>query len=213
MPEILCFGDSNTHGSRPMLPEFGDVRRWGRDVRWPCVMARDLGPDWHLIEEGHPGRTTVHDDPIEGPYRNGRRMIKAVLETHGPVEVLVLMLGTNDHKARFGLTGRDIALGAGRLVEIALASGLPEQVLLVCPPKVLERGDPAEVFTGAEARSAGLAAKFADVAQEQGVAFFDAGGVIESHPDEGVHFDAAAHRALGAAIAVKVQSMMQGNAT
>lgn len=209
MADILCFGDSNTHGSRPMLPKFDGGGRWGRDVRWPCVMARSLGPDWHLIEEGHPGRTTVLDDPIEGQHRNGRRMLPAVLESHGPLDVMVLMLGTNDQKARFGLTGRDIALGAGRLVEMAKASGLVEHILLVCPPPVLERGDLAEMFSGAEARSAGLAQKYADVAREHCVAFLDAGSVIESDPDEGVHFDDSGHQMLGVAIARKVQVMMQ----
>ncbi|PSL19671.1 SGNH/GDSL hydrolase family protein [Shimia abyssi] len=213
MPDILCFGDSNTHGTCPMVPEFGGIERFGRDLRWPCVMARALGADWHLIEEGQPGRTTVLDDPIEGEHRNGRRVLPAIIESHGPIDVMIIMLGTNDQKARFGLTGRDIALGAGRLVEMALASGKVGRVLMVCPPPVLERGEANEVFAGAEARSAGLATKYAEVARALGVAFFDAGGVIESHPDEGVHFGGAAHRALGVAIAGKVHTMMQESAT
>ena len=65
MPILLCFGDSNTHGSIPMLHR-DDSRRFGPDERWPGVLRRELGAGWTVIEEGLPGRTTLHDDPIEG---------------------------------------------------------------------------------------------------------------------------------------------------
>lgn len=206
MKTVLCFGDSNTYGTLPMTSLDHD-ERFDMDTRWPRVMAADLGEGWHLVEEGHPGRTTVHDDPIEGIHRNGSRILLAILDSHRPVDVLVLMLGTNDHKQRFGLGTQDIAMGAGKLVAMAQASGRVDKILLVCPPKCLERGVLAQVFAGSEARSDGLAGEMAREAATKGVAFFDAGTVIESDPVDGVHFSAEAHVALGHAIAEKVQTL------
>lgn len=205
MKTVLCFGDSNTYGTVPMTRLDHD-ERFDMDTRWPRVMAAGLGGGWHLVEEGHPGRTTVHDDPIEGIHRNGARILPAILDSHRPVDLLILMLGTNDHKQRFGLGTQDIAMGAGRLVTMAQASGRVDKILLVCPPKCLERGVLAQVFAGAEARSEGLAAEMAREAASKGVAFFDAGTVIDSDPLDGVHFSAAGHRALGRAMAEQVAS-------
>ena len=206
MKTILCFGDSNTFGTPPM-ERLGEDRRFDLETRWPRVMANALGEGWHLVEEGHPGRTTVHDDPVEGEHRNAVRVLLAILESHRPVDVLVIMLGTNDHKQRFALGTQDIAFGAARLVDMALASGRVKQVLLVCPPKVLERGVLAQMFAGAEARSEGLAEEMARVARARGVAFFDAGSVIGSDDLDGVHFGAEAHGVLGAAMAEQVKAL------
>lgn len=206
MKTVLCFGDSNTYGTPPM-ERLGEDRRFGLDTRWPRIMAAALGAGWHLVEEGLPGRTTVHDDPVEGEHRNGARVLLAAIESHRPVDVLVIMLGTNDTKQRFGLGTQDIAFGAGRLVRIAQASGHVGKILLVCPPKVLERGVLGQIFAGAEARSDGLAAEMAREAGVQGVGFFDAGSVIESDPLDGVHFGEAAHAALGASMAQQVVAL------
>ncbi|MAC77793.1 MAG: hydrolase [Rhodobacteraceae bacterium] len=206
MKTVLCFGDSNTYGTLPM-PSLDHDERYGMDTRWPRVMAAGLGEGWHLVEEGHPGRTTVHDDPIEGIHRNGARILLAILDSHRPVDVLVLMLGTNDHKQRFGLGPQDIAMGAGRLVAMAQASGRVDKILLVCPPKCLERGVLAQIFAGAEARGKGLADEMKREAAAKGVAFFDAGTVIESDPVDGVHFSAEAHVALGQAMVEQVLAL------
>ena len=71
---ILCFGDSNTHGTRPM-PSLDGAGRFGHEARWPSVMGKDLGSEFEVITEGHPGRTTVHDDPMTGEYRSGVRVL------------------------------------------------------------------------------------------------------------------------------------------
>src|SRR5262245_55715080 len=64
---VLCFGDSNTHGQ---IPGRGPLERYRRDQRWGGVLEKNLGPGWQVIEEGLSGRTTVRDDPIEGPHKN-----------------------------------------------------------------------------------------------------------------------------------------------
>src|SRR5579871_481979 len=100
MKRIMCYGDSNTHGTAPMK-DMDDVHRLGPDERWPCIMAKTLGAGWTLVEEGLPGRTTVHDDPIEGVYKNGKSFLPGCLESHWPLDAIVVMLGTNDLKPRF----------------------------------------------------------------------------------------------------------------
>ena len=203
---VVCFGDSNTHGTPPMAA-LSDDARFGPDIRWPRIMSDELGGDWDLVEEGHPGRTTVFDDPIEGAHRNGFRVLPSIIESHKWIDVLVLMLGTNDSKQRFGLTTLDIALGMGRLAELAVASPYVKQTLVVCPPPVLERAALAEIFQGAEQRTNGLADKMERVAKFRGAYFFDAGTVIESDPLDGVHFSEESHAKLGKVIAARVKEV------
>ena len=87
---LVCFGDSNTHGSPPWSGE--PAPRYGPDVRWPGVLAAALGPSWRVHEEGLPGRTTVHPDQVEGGHLSGLAALPVVLGTHSPIDVLVIML-------------------------------------------------------------------------------------------------------------------------
>lgn len=208
MKTVLCFGDSNTYGTHPM-PHLSYAKRFGREIRWPTVMASGLGSTVHLIDEGHPGRTTVHDDPIEGLYKNGSRILTAILESHCPIDLLILNLGANDHKQRFGLTTQDIAFGVGVLVDMAKASGLVRDTLVICPPKVQEKGCLAEIFAGAKARSDGLADHMARVAKARDVHFVDAGAHIETDPLDGVHYSDAAHQKLAGVLVPVVKDILE----
>jgi len=202
---VLLFGDSNTHGTTPM-GDPGDIGRHSEDVRWPGVLARTLGQGWRVIDEGHPGRTTLHDDPIEGAHKNGLRALPALLESHRALDLVVILLGTNDLKARFSVTASDIAASAERLILTVKQSnagpglGAPP-VLLVAPPPIVETGCLAGMFEGGAAKSLSLGARMAEAAERQGVAFLDLAGRVEVDPLDGIHYDIAAHAALGAAVA------------
>ena len=91
MKTVLCYGDSNTYGYDPR-----SGLRYPASVRWTCRLATLLGPDYHVIEEGCNGRTTVFDDPIEG-WKNGLGYLKPCLNSHKPVDIVILMLGPEDH--------------------------------------------------------------------------------------------------------------------
>lgn len=203
MPVILCYGDSNTHGTLPM-ENLGVQGRHPPGLRWPDVMAATVGPDYRVIDEGLPGRTTVHDDVIEGGMRNGLTVLPAVLHSHRPIDLMVLMLGTNDLKHRFPVTAYEITRSLERLVLATRAEGVVEDILLVAPVPVRECGSLAEVFAGAEARQRGLTGMIADCAERLGCGFFDAGSVAEVSPLDGVHFGADEHKALGQAMAKAV---------
>lgn len=209
---VLCFGDSNTHGTRA-LRHATDLRRFDRDVRWPGQMATALGNDWHVIEEGHPSRTTVHDDPVEGPHKNGLTVLPALLDSHRPIDLVIVMLGTNDLKMRYSLPAMDIAASLLRLITCIKSSiagvdlGAPK-ILIVAPVPILETGYLAEMFEGGAAKSQKLAGYFAAIAKRSDVGFFDAGSVAQVDPVDGIHLLPAAHAAIGAAIAAAVTEMI-----
>jgi lysophospholipase L1-like esterase len=205
MTTILCYGDSNTHGTMP-FEELGVRRRHPRGSRWPDAMAAALGPRFEVIAEGLPGRTTVHDDPVEGGKRSGLDVLPAVLLSHEPVDLMIVMLGTNDLKPRFSVTAHEIARSVERLVIAArqLMPGLP--VMVFAPVPVREAGSLALVFEGAEARQVGLPAHLRDVATRQDCGFLDVGLGVDVSPVDGVHWDAEAHRSFGAVAATALRA-------
>jgi lysophospholipase L1-like esterase len=190
-----------------------DGGRFPPDARWPNIMATALGPGYEVIAEGHPGRTTLHDDPVEGAHRNGLRVLPAILESHAPIDLVILMLGTNDLKTRFAVTAADIAQSMGRLVDGVRASGTAPDgrapgVLVVVPPPILEVGELGEMFQGGAVKSRGLSAACAVMAARRDVAVFDAGAVIAVSPLDGIHYEAEAQRALGRALAEAVRARL-----
>ena len=206
---VLLFGDSNTHGTMPM-PDLDFQGRFGREERWTGRLAKLL-PDWEVIAEGHPGRTTVHDDPVEGAHRNGLTVLPALLESHRPIDVVLVMLGTNDLKERFSVNACDIALSLERLVRVIRASeagpgGGSPGVLLVAPPPIVEVGCLAGMFAGGAVKSQRLAAEVRASAARLGVPFVDAGEVVEVSPIDGIHYGPEANPALAGAFAAAIRS-------
>ena len=117
MKHLLCFGDSNTWGYVP-----GSGQRFPLEVRWPGVLQARLDNDYRIIEEGLNGRTTIHEDP-ERDGRNGRLFLGPLLESHAPLDLLILMLGSNDLMPCYASIAADVAAGVGILLDIAAASG------------------------------------------------------------------------------------------
>lgn len=207
MPRVLLYGDSNTFGTAPMAAS-GSEAVHASGVRWGDGLAQALGTDWDVVIEGLPGRTTAYDDPVEGAFRNGLTILPAILHSHKPIDLLVICLGTNDQKKRFGLVAEDVAEGMARLAREAWTSGAVARVLLVAPPPLKECGAFAEMFEGAERRGAGLSDHIARVASAEDAGFFDAGRVIAVDETDGIHWSAEAHRALGLALVDVVQGMI-----
>lgn len=210
MKTVLCYGDSNTWGYDPATEA-----RYPLEARWVSVLARELGPGYLVIPEGLNGRTTVWPDPVEGEYKSGKTYLIPCLESHHPVDLVVLMLGTNDLKHRFGLSAWDIAHCAGTLVEMIRAStfgpdGLRPDVLLLAPPPTCVKGTTFEdMFAGADEKSRDLGMQYRLVADEYGCDFLDTATVIASSKVDGIHFDASELTKLGKAAAAAVKKILE----
>ena len=111
MKTIMCYGDSNTFGTNP------HGGRWRREVRWTGKLQQLLGDQYYVIEEGCGGRTTVWNDDLE-LFKNGRKSLPVALATHKPIDLVIIMLGTNDCKTRFQALPCDIAEGVRQLAEL-----------------------------------------------------------------------------------------------
>lgn len=209
MRTILCFGDSNTWG---LDPETG--QRFERDVRWPGVLRRSLGPGYEVVEEGLSGRTTVFTDPLE-PHRSGKEYLLPCLQSHAPIDVVILLLGTNDTQARYHVSALEISLGVGVLVEIITNSttgsggGAPD-VLLLAPPPIVDVPEPwTDSFIGAREKSLKLPEHYRNIAEEYQCAFVNTAQYVESSAGDGVHWEASAHDTLGKALVGYIQELLE----
>jgi lysophospholipase L1-like esterase len=207
---VLCYGDSNTYGAAVVpRPE----SRYSYEERWPGVLAARLGAGWQIIEEGLNGRTTVRDDPVEGEYRNGKTYLLPCLYSHKPIDIVAIMLGTNDLKARFNVSAWDIAQGVGTLVSLIRTAavgrnGNAPQILIIAPPPILKLLPlHSEMFTGAFEKSLQISPQYAALAKQMDAHFLDAGAKAKSSPIDGFHLDPEAHLALGRAVAEKIKTI------
>lgn len=195
---ILIFGDSNTYGYNTE----GD--RFGETVRYPCLLQSMLGPDVRIIEEGLPGRTCVFEDPLhEG--MNGLTYLTPCMLSHGPLDTVVIMLGTNDTNPRYGCNAIYIGQGMERLVEKARTTPAWKEepdILIVAPCPLSPNGTDAVAWEclGMEAveKSRRLAKEYEQIAKVHGCRFLDAGALhgIEVSPIDGIHLTPQGHRAL-----------------
>jgi lysophospholipase L1-like esterase len=209
LPTILCYGDSNTFGHDPVT-----AGRLARHERWTGVLGAELDGVAVVIEEGLNGRTTILDDPFEDG-RNGMAYLLPCLRSHAPIDIVVIMLGTNDLKSVFGRSAHEIAAGASALVGRTLESrsgpaGGPPAVLLVAPPALGPATELWELwgFDQARATAAELSRLYRVAAAYQGAAFLDAAALVAGDPADGVHLNPDAHRVLGRAVAAQVRRML-----
>lgn len=219
MKTLLCYGDSNTYGCMPVGFDImeqaiiGGNFRLERHQRWTGVLAHELGDHFQVIEEGLNGRTTVFDDPLEGRHKNGLSYLLPCLESHAPLDYVLLMLGTNDLKKRFSVSAYDIALGIGSLIDTIDSSqagvdGAPPRVLLMCPPPLGKISEFASMFEGAEKKSRKLGGYLKKIASQKGCDYFQVGKVIKPSKIDGIHYDAQSHALLGKAVADYMKKSM-----
>jgi lysophospholipase L1-like esterase len=210
MKSILAFGDSLTWGFVA-----GTWERHPFDVRWPNALAAGLGGKARVIEEGMNGRTTVFPDPTVGEERNGAVALPMLLTTHQPLDLVIIMLGTNDIKYANRCRAFDASMGMARLIEIVqrfswIKTASPPQVLVMAPPALCKTSDEwfNDLWGHAVEESKLFARHYARVAKDMGVQFFDAGSVAVTDPTDGGHLDAANTRAIGAALVPVVNRIL-----
>ncbi len=209
---ILCLGDSNTHGycADPTDCADGGIR-FNEDERWTCLLQKALGPDYLVTEEGLSGRTTVFVDPLHESM-DALSVAYPLLKSHEVIDLLIIMLGTNDTKDRLGMNAACIGLGMERLVRKCMsvdcwADNSKPNVLIVAPPPIGdELNDPAMGVTCA-AKSRELAKYYAEKAELLGCHFMDAAG-CEFNPVDHMHLTSKGHAQLAERFAKLVPTLL-----
>ena len=207
MKTILCYGDSNTWGRNPI-----DSSRFAKDESWPGILRQELGEDFDVITEGLPGRTTVWTDPVEG-HMSGKDYLIPCLSSHKPIDLVIILLGTNDLKHRFAVTAFDIAEGIGHLVKMIQESesgpeGRSPLVLILIPPPLEKLSKFAEMFAGGVEKSKKMSQQYKRVAELLACPYIDTSEYIASSDVDGVHFDASTHHILGQVVSQQVKAIL-----
>lgn len=213
---ILCYGDSNTFGYCP-----ADGRRYPREIRWTGRLAGKLGDGYQVIEAGLNSRTTVIDDDLEED-RNGLTAISMVTEMSWPLDLIILMLGTNDMKERYRMEAEDIAEGARALIrrirelhEEKCPDWMP-QILLISPILIGEGiRDGISGFSESFGKkraydlSRKLAPLYRKVAEEEKCLFLDAAAAASAGMQDALHLEEEGHRMLAEAVERTVRDIFE----
>ncbi len=212
MKNILCYGDSNTFGYDPYTDG-----RYDYDVRWPGALQNILGRDqYYVVEEGLGDRTTVLNDPLMYDNKNGHALLPAIIASHMPLDLIIIMLGTNDTKARYGAEAPDIARSAVRLAQtakfISSVEGEESQVLLIAPMPITEDvkhgGCSFELGDHSIRVAAEMPQWYKRFAGEAGIPLLDASEFVQASEEDGVHLTPEGHRILAEKVAAKIKEMI-----
>ena len=210
--KVVCFGDSNTHGYNSKTME-----RFSEEERWTKLLGKYLGEEYDIVEEGLEGRTACFDDPLfEGLC--GFSYLYPCIMTHKPVDLLIIMLGTNDVKSRFSATPENIAKGMERLIQKALDTTVAfrnkPNVLLICPPPINKGYEETAVFgemgSMCVEKSRALAPLYKQVAKLKGIHFLDAASIdgVDMYPYDHMHLSLDAHKNLAKFLAEVIPGMI-----
>jgi len=202
--KVLCYGDSNTNGTKP-----DRSGRFAADERWTGLLQKQLGDSYYVIEEGLGGRTTDLEHYNQGkPSRNGLVYFKACVDSHMPLDIIIIMLGTNDLKTTYNRSAKDVAQALKQYPEYVdkycTDRNLKRpKIVLVSPaymdenaPKFVESMPKPGVYDDVSAqKSRQFAEPIKQVAEETGCEFFDA-ALVTKTGDDGCHLDKQSHQNL-----------------
>ena len=210
MKNILCFGDSNTWGYDPATKT-----RFPRDTRWTGLLQKYLGNDYYIVEEGLNGRTTNVDEKEEynlGYFRKNRSsldLLPAIIESHYPLDLIVVMLGTNDLKSNFNRSANQIAEDMKLVCQTIINNECfnSKSLLLVSPTHIEENSDIIlDSFINTNKKAMALAPLYENISKELGVEFLDASKIVKTNTIDGIHWDANQHNDFALFIAQYIKS-------
>ena len=190
MKRILAFGDSNTWGYDPATRE-----RYDKEIRWTGLLQNALGDDALILEEGLCGRTTVFDDANRAG-RNGFAALSSILKAVEPIEIAIIMLGTNDCKSVFGASAKVITAGMEKCIAKLTEYVKPENILLISPIFLEDAALNSSYDSRSLAVSRELKPAYREIADTYGAAFLAASDVAKASEIDGEHLIEEGHRAL-----------------
>ncbi len=209
---IVCLGDSNTHGycADPNdCADHGD--RFNENERWTCRLQKALGEDYLVLEEGLSGRTTVFPDALHESM-DALSVTYSILMSHEQVDLLIIMLGTNDVKERLGQNAACIAIGMERLVlkakSVPAWGGKEPNILVICPPHIGDGLFDEPMGKGCPEKSKVLAKYYEPRCKALGVHFLDAEGIAEFNQVDFMHLTRKGHADLAAKLAELVPTLV-----
>ncbi len=222
MKIILCYGDSNTWGNiaGSRNKELMLAKRFDRNIRWTGVLQKILGENFYVIEAGLNGRTTSFDETkVVRPSRNGLATLPVILEMHYPLDLVIIMLGTNDARIDqdYHGTPEQSAQAIKKMVRFIKQSHLGQnftspEILVIAPPPV-EKIDSTDFNLFFDdhsiAKTNALSLHYAKLAEEEHCAFLNAGEIVTRGAVDGIHFDENNHRVLANAIAFKIKTIFK----
>ena len=208
---ILCLGDSNTHGYCADPNDCADHGiRFNEDERWTCRLQKALGEEYLVTEEGLSGRTTVFVDPLHESM-DALSVAYALLKSHEVIDLLIIMLGTNDVKERFGANAACIGVGMERLLlkvkSVDCWGGKAPNILVVAPPCIKDGFHDAVMGAGCVEKSRGVAEQLRIVAERQGVHFMDA-AECEFNEVDFMHLTCKGHARLAELLTAEVPKLV-----
>lgn len=142
--------------------------------------------------------------------------LKPCLNSHKPVDIVILMLGTNDLKESFHLTAEEIADGAGILVGVIkeftqFKQGFVPKIILVSPPEI-GTGIKSSPFYGSFSEDAIEVSKkfpryYKEVAEKNGCVFLNAAEYIYPSETDSLHLTPEGHGVLAEKLADVVKNL------
>lgn len=199
MKQILCFGDSNTYG---LIPATKDRYDW--NTRWTGILSKKIEKNgYRVVEEGLCGRTTIFEDATR-KGRKGANLLPIILETHKPIDTVVLMLGTNDCKTAYGATAEKIGSGIELLIKQIKDSDPAINIILVSPIElgegVWEEGFDTEFNENSVEVSKQLPEVYRKIAERYDTDFVAASDYARPSSEDREHLNEFGHRKLAEAI-------------
>lgn len=195
---ILCFGDSNTWGYIPGTK----AERYPTDIRWTGVLQNLLGNNYEIIEEGLNSRTIKEND--NRPGKEGRIAMDYIipcLDTHNPLDYILIMLGSNELKSEFNLSAKDIGDNLKSLIQV-IQFRTKAEIIIIVPPILNENTEYAMTnnkYVGAYEKSLEFKKVYVDIAKELGLKIVDVQDKMIVGVD-GAHITEESHSMLAGAI-------------
>ena len=180
MEKCLFYGDSNTYGVDITGGHSG--ARYPEDVRFTGILQESLKDEWEFAVEAKVGRCIPS---MEFELEE----FEEILKNAGKIDLLAIMLGTNDYLSYSKPDAKRVADRMRALISRLFRkedySSRKTKILLIAPPKLDFTGD--RYYEKFSTLDGGLSRALEEVAKEFGLLFADVGSLDLPVGKDGIH--------------------------